>query len=113
MAIQQGKGKKRKAYSQPKWKEKAHIGESSGGLMGKLNFDAPNVDDSKEVVRFHFGYKGNQKRNCPKYLQEVREAKGNVSSFTYGMYSIEINNTNISNSWILDTRCGFTICTDM
>lgn len=32
---------------------------------------------------------------------------------TYGMYSIEINNTHISNSWILVTRCGFHVCSDM
>ena len=28
-------------------------------------------------------------------------------------YSIQVNNTNILNSWVLDTGCGFHICSDM
>lgn len=30
-----------------------------------------------------------------------------------GTYSIQLNNTCISISWVLDTGCGFHICADM
>lgn len=57
MDIHQGKWKKRKNYSQPKWKWNAHIGESSDGLKGKVNFDDPHAGDLKKVVCFPYGHK--------------------------------------------------------
>lgn len=43
------KSKKRKAYSQPKWKEKTHTRES-GRSKGKPKFDAPHVGYPKEAI---------------------------------------------------------------
>lgn len=57
LVIQQGKGKKRKAYSQPKWKGKAYFIDSNGGSKGNANFDVPPFVDPKEVVCFHYGQK--------------------------------------------------------
>lgn len=71
MAIQQDKWKNINAHSQPKWKVKAHIGESSGS-KDNANFDAPPITDLKEVVCFHCGQKGHWRRSYPKYLKEVR-----------------------------------------
>ena len=71
MDIQQGKGRKTKAYSQPKWKGKAHTSES-GWSKGNVKFDAPRLGEPKEVVYFYSGQNRNWMRRCPKYFQEVR-----------------------------------------
>ena len=95
------------------WKAKSHSRESSG-LKGKFNFDVLSVGDSKEVVCFEYGQKRHWKRSsCPLYLQEVRDIKGKVYESTSDIYSIEIHNSYISNSWILNRGCGFCIFSDM
>lgn len=48
-----------------------------------------------------------------KYLQEVKYLNVKVSGSTSSMYTIKINNTTISNSWMLETRCGFHVCFGM
>lgn len=52
LAIKHGKGKKRKASTQPNWKGKAHAGGSSSGSKGKANFDVPTVSEPKEATCF-------------------------------------------------------------
>lgn len=54
LVIHQGKGEKRKAIIQPKWKGKAHIGDYIGGSKGKANYDVPLLSDPKEAVFFHY-----------------------------------------------------------
>lgn len=113
LAINQGKGKKRKVVAQPKWKGKSHIGDSSGGSKGKANYEVTRVNDLKKAICFQCGQKGHLKRIYPKYLQELKEGKGKVFGSSSGIYTIETNNTQISNSWGIDTGCGFHICFDI
>lgn len=58
LAIHQGKGKKRKFITQPRWMWQSHIGESSRGLKGKANYDVPHVSDLKDSICFHCGKRG-------------------------------------------------------
>lgn len=43
----------------------------------------------------------------------MKEGKVKLCGSAYGMYTIKINNTKISNFWILDMGHGFHICYDM
>ncbi|KAJ9554596.1 hypothetical protein OSB04_018641 [Centaurea solstitialis] len=75
-AIRTGKGKKRKATAQPAWKGKAHVGESNKGSKRTVNRDIPPSRYPKQATCFHCGQTGHWRRNCPKYLQELKDNKG-------------------------------------
>ena len=109
-AIRPGKGKKRKATTQPAWKGKAHVGESSKGSKRMVNRDIPPSKEPKQATCFHCGQIGHWRRNCPKYLQELNESKGKSSATVSGMYLIKHTNLKCSNSWVLDTGCGVHFC---
>jgi len=109
-AIRPGKGKKRKATTQPAWKGKAHVGESSKGSKRMVNRDIPPSKEPKQATCFHCGQIGHWRRNCPKYLQELKESKGKSPATVSGMYLIKHTNLKCSNSWVLDTGCGVHIC---
>lgn len=79
----------------------------------KVKFDAPPVDDPKESMCFHCVRKVDLMKNYPKYLQEVKKAKGKMFVSSSSTYSTKINKTYISHSGILDTICAFRICSDM
>ncbi|KAI3780382.1 hypothetical protein L2E82_10363 [Cichorium intybus] len=113
LAIREGAIKKRKA-KKPKGKGKGQVGNpnsnpSNKGKAGSMIVSTPNPD---EAVFFHCGEKGHRKRTCPKYLEEIKKIKPKVSS-TSGIYMIELHNTSTTNSWVLDTRCGTHICSDV
>ncbi|KAL0439194.1 UNVERIFIED_CONTAM: Retrovirus-related Pol polyprotein from transposon TNT 1-94 [Sesamum latifolium] len=58
---------------------------------------------------FYCNQGGHWKRNCPKYLKDLKN--GSVAS-TSGIYVIEINITSFS-SWVLDTGCVSHICSNV
>ena len=59
---------------------------------------------------FHCNKLGHWKRNCLLYLEELK--KGSATPSTSGIYVIEVN-LSISISWVLDTRCGSQICSNV
>ena len=69
------------------------------------------ANTSKNDQCNHCGKFGHWKRNCPKYLEEVKQNKS-VGAATSGIYVIEINYSD-PNSWVLDTVCGSHICKNM
>jgi hypothetical protein len=99
LAIGQGKGKKRKGPPKQNWKGKSHVKTSS---------DVTPVSDPKEATCFYCNDKGHWKRSCPKYLQDLKDGK--VKPSTSGTYTISSINPSSSKSWVLDTGCGFHIC---
>ena len=111
LAIGQGKGKKRKGPPKQNWKSKAQAVSSSNGPKAKPNGSTPHVSDPKEAICFYCNQKGHWKRSCPQYLQDIKDGKVKPSSA--GIYTISANNSLSSRSWVLDTGCGFHICSDL
>ncbi|KAI3723297.1 hypothetical protein L2E82_34775 [Cichorium intybus] len=109
LAIGSGKGKKRKGPPKQNWREKVQVGSSSNGSRTKTSH-IPCVANPDEANCFYCKEKGHWKRSCPKYLQDVKDGK--VKPSTAGIYTISKNSPS-SNSWVLDTGCGFHICSDM
>ncbi|KAI3720980.1 hypothetical protein L2E82_31980 [Cichorium intybus] len=109
LAIGSGKGKKRKGPPKQNWREKVQVGSSSNVSRTKTSH-IPCVANPDEANCFYCKEKGHWKRSCPKYLQDVKDGK--VKPSTAGIYTISKNSPS-SNSWVLDTGCGFHICSDL
>ncbi|CAA7021407.1 unnamed protein product [Microthlaspi erraticum] len=57
---------------------------------------------------------GHWKRNCKKYLEDLKKKKKTFETSSSGIYVIEVNvATSSSTSWVLDTGCGAHICVNM
>ena len=67
----------------------------------------------KEGNCFHCGEKGHWKRNCKKYLEELKKKRAGATNDPTGIYFIEVNNCSISDSWVLDTGAASHICVNM
>ncbi|KAI3723576.1 hypothetical protein L2E82_35254 [Cichorium intybus] len=109
LAIGSGKGKKRKGPPKQNWREKVQVGSSSNGSRTKTSH-IPCVANPDEANCFYCKEKGHWNRSFPKYLQDVKDGK--VKPSTTGIYTISKNSPS-SNSWVLDTGCGFHICSDL
>ena len=107
VAIGHRKGKKRKAPSKSR-KGKSLDGSSSSGTKGGY---ASLSTIPKEAECFYCHEKGDWMRSCPKYLQDVKDGK--VKATHAGIYTILSKISSHSNSWVLDTGCGFYICSNM
>ncbi|KAI3499715.1 hypothetical protein L1887_35524 [Cichorium endivia] len=103
------KGKKRKGPPKQNWREKVHVGSSSSNPRPKASGIAHNANP-KEADCFYCKEKGHWKRSCLRYLQDLKDGKVKPSSA--GTYTISRNSPS-SNSWVLDTGCGFHICSDL
>ena len=101
LAIGQGKGKGKKRSGPPRanWKGKTNV---------KPGSESAPVPVPKEATCFYCNEKGHWKRSCPKYLQDIKDGK--VKPSFAGIYTIESKNSSRSHSWVLDTGCGFHIC---
>ena len=99
-----GKGKKQ--HKKPKGKGKKKGPNKPGNSSLK-----PKGGVAKEGTCFHCGVTGHWKRNCAKYLEELKKQKGNEIS-TSGIFVIEVNFSTTS-SWVLDTGCGSHICSNV
>lgn len=99
LAIGQGKGKKRKGPPKVKWKGKTHVKPDSEFTL---------IPVPKEATCFYCSEKGHWKRSCPKYLQDLEDGKAKPVSA--GVYTILSKTSSHSHSWVLDTGCGFHIC---
>ena len=106
LAIGQGKGKKRKHPSKGT-KGKSLEGSSSKTKNGSVTPSAI----PKDAECFYCHEKAHWKRNCPKYLQDLKDGK--VKPTYAGIYTILSNYSTYSNSWVLDTGCGIHICSDL
>ncbi|KAG8497176.1 hypothetical protein CXB51_008417 [Gossypium anomalum] len=103
--VRNNKGKgKAKIPTKPKGKGKPNLGKGKATLK-------PKGGVSKEGNCFHYGVTGHWKRNCPVYLEEIKKAKASRTS-ALGIYVIDIN-LSTTTSWVLDTGCGFHICTSV
>ncbi|KAI3778460.1 hypothetical protein L2E82_07787 [Cichorium intybus] len=109
LAITGGKGKKRKSPHKQNWREKVHVGSSSSGTKPKTS-GIPHNANPKEAECFYCKARGHWKRSCPTYLQDLKDGKVKPSSA--GIYTI-FKNSPSSSSWVLDTGCGFHICSDL
>ncbi|KAI3768902.1 hypothetical protein L2E82_19739 [Cichorium intybus] len=109
LAIGGGKGKKRKVPPNQNWRKKVHVGSSSSGPRPKASGIAHNANP-KEVDCFYCKEKGYWKTSCPRYLQDLKDGK--VKPSLASIYTISKNSPS-SSSWVLDTGCGFHICSDL
>jgi len=87
-------------------------GNGKGKVVSKPSTKAlkPTRGVAKESKCFYYDKTRHWKRNCPKYLEDKKN--GNVPTTSTCIFFIEIN-MSTSTSWVLDTGCGFHICTDM
>jgi hypothetical protein len=97
-------------------------GKGKGKWKGKGKKDAtkskqvaPKVVPKDKVAKdhecFHCGGIGHWKRNCPKYLSELKNKRA-TDAGTSGIYVIELYAFS-TNSWVFDTGCGTHICNDV
>ncbi|KAD4584331.1 hypothetical protein E3N88_21932 [Mikania micrantha] len=103
----QGKGKGKKPWVTPSGKGKAvaKFKKQEQKPAAKAPTKAP-----KNPNCFHCGEPNHWKRDCPKYLAEMK--KNPVGAGTSGIFVIELYAFN-SNSWVFDTGCGTHICNDL
>jgi hypothetical protein len=90
-------------------------GKGKDKAEGVKNSKAPKPKSgpSESDKCHHCNELGHWKRNCKKYLEELKTKKTFKASSS-GIYVIEVNVTTYSsNSWVLDTGCGAHICTNM
>ena len=99
----QRKGMKRKGQPKPKAK-KAVSSKPKAPAKQKV---------PKEGKCFHCGEKGHWKRNCKKYLEELKKQRAGKTAETSGIYIIEVHNTSISSSWVLDTGSASHLCVNL
>ena len=71
----------------------------------------PKVGPTPNTECHHCGGTGHWKRNCPKYLKDVKNGAGSSNTHE-GIYVIDINLTD-STSWVFDTGCGSHICSNV
>ncbi|GJV04930.1 putative RNA-directed DNA polymerase [Tanacetum coccineum] len=57
-------------------KGKAAKGKSDRGSKRKAEYEIAPTSDPKEAVCFYSNTKGHWKRNCPKYLKDLKDGKG-------------------------------------
>ena len=119
LAIKEG-GISKKRTTTPKGKGKGKVGTPNNfpkpkpKVMGQSSSQKiPKGKDSQEATCFHCGEKGHMRRECPTYLKELNELRARGVANPSSMFMIELNNTSISNSWVLDTGCGTHICTNV
>ncbi|KAD3336791.1 hypothetical protein E3N88_32310 [Mikania micrantha] len=103
----QGKGKGKKPWVTPSGKGKAmeKFKKQEQKPAAKAPTKAP-----KNPNCFHCGEPNHWKRDCPKYLAEMK--KNPVGAGTSGIFVIELYAFS-SNSWVFDTGCGTHICNDL
>ena len=98
-----GKGKGKAIQPNPKPKAKG---------KGKAQSNIPQSKTPEDAVCFYCKEEGHWRRNCPKYLEELKKLNANGAT-TSGTYMIELHSTSASISWVLDTGCGTHICTNV
>ena len=79
-------------------------------LKGGINKRKKGKKTSEQSTCFHCGKVGHWKRNCKAYLAIVKTSANNAPKGMYEIHIILSLNSSISNSWVLDTVCGFHIC---
>nr|KAJ0192103.1 hypothetical protein LSAT_V11C800449100 [Lactuca sativa] len=71
----------------------------------------PKTKPTPDDDCFHYNENGHWKRNCPKYLEELKNIKANQVG-TLGIYVIELHAFR-TNSWVFNTGSGTNICNDL
>ena len=104
LMVQNGKGFKAKAKAKGKGK-----GKSNAQPKPKPE---PKAKAPKEDVCFFCNEPCRWKRNCKLYLEDLKKKKKTGETSSSGIYVIQIN-FSPSSSWVLDTRCGSHICTNV
>jgi len=114
LAIREGGVKKKKANAfKGKGKGKGTPNSFSKPKGAASTSKIPQSQNTKEATCFHCGEKGHWRRSCPTYMKGLEDLKAKGIAKPSGMFMIELNNTSISNSWVLDTGCGTHICTNV
>ena len=65
---------------------------------------------SKQSTCFFCGKAGHWKRNCKAYLASVKPGASDGPKGMYEIHAILTLNSSVSNTWVLDTACGYHIC---
>ena len=65
---------------------------------------------SKQSTCFFCGKAGHWKKNCKAYLASVKPGASDGPKGMYEIHAILTLNSSISNTWVLDTACGYHIC---
>jgi len=77
-----------------------------------LKPNPPKIKVAASSDCFYCHSKGHWKRNCPKYLTDMKAGKVPKAS-TSGIYVIEVNVATSINDWVLDTGSCAHICSNM
>ncbi|KAL9243930.1 hypothetical protein vseg_017762 [Gypsophila vaccaria] len=85
---------KKKAHSKPR----SGLGESSSSRSKGANFEC------------HLCHKtGHWRRNCPKYIEDIKAGRVTAHSMSSYIHMIEINHAS-SSTWVFDIGCGSHLC---
>ena len=87
--------------------------DSSVSKKGSKNKKKKKAHESKGRCNFfHCGQDGHKRRNCKAYLGSLKKKASNAPS-TSCLFIIEVNTISHNNQWVLDTKCGSHICTNV
>lgn len=102
LMVQKGKNFKKKGKGKAKGKDKAQVENSIKPKSNGKSKPSPSAGSQWK----HCNEIGHWKRNCTKYLEDMKKKKGSETSAS-GIYVIEIHITTPNlDSWVLDTGSG-------
>ena len=100
--VQKGKSFKKQGKGQGKGKGKGPVKNRDKSNPKSKTRPGPSNDDQCHYCK----EPGHWKRNCKKYLEDLKKKKESETSAS-GIHVIEVNvTTACSTSWVLDTGCG-------
>ncbi|KAL9244448.1 hypothetical protein vseg_018223 [Gypsophila vaccaria] len=99
-----GKAKASSNVKRPQFKKKAQPKPSSGPG------ESSQAKNKGADIECHHCHKtGHWRRNCPKYLEDIKAGRVTAYGISCNIHMIEINHAS-SSIWVLDTGCGSHLC---
>ncbi|KAL9230639.1 hypothetical protein vseg_005966 [Gypsophila vaccaria] len=101
-----GKGKAKASLNvkRPQFKKKAQPKPRSG--PGE---SSSSKSKGADVECHHCHKTGHWRRNCPKYIEDIKAGRVTAHGMTSYIHMIEINHAS-SSTWVFDTGCGSHLC---
>ena len=105
-----GKGKAQASLNvkKPSFKRPGKTRPKSGPGETSRSSGKPK-SKGKDTQCHHCQKVGHWKRNCPKYLEDIKAGRVTPTGMTSSIHMIEINHAS-SSIWVFDTGCGSHLC---